>query len=590
MTMKRIKYLIILFITVGFTSCLDVLDKEPLDVISDVVVWSDPSLVDAYLNDIYYRADFMYGGPGKDDVDLGLIASMGGESRNYGAWQRPYAASTAIITETGAHSALQYWKYNVIRDVNYFIEQMELTEDLEADYVSARVAEARFLRAYIYFRMVALYGGVPILTEPQSPDTPTEELYVARNSEKECYDFVISECDAIADLLLTETDATTNLGRATKWTAMALKSRAAVYAASIAKYGTQQLDGLLGFPGSDAKAYAQKAYDASKKIINESGHALYQGNGDAVENFQKIFYDESGANSEVIFAERYDFALGMGHSFSNKAMPDGFAKGWGSNWNVFYETVELFEWQDGRPGNSISRDDLTFSKSGIEYSAEELFHTRDPRFRASVFYPETPWQGSQVLFHSATWVDGKKLNKGVAADGWPYKAPNRNTVKTGAHVKKRVDEGIVGPLGGEDNADYIAFRLGEIYLNLAEAAFYLDKNGEAIDAINVLRARAEMPAKTEVNEDIIQNERRVELFWEDHSWFDLRRWRIAAEVLDGTRFQALKYDYNYETKKYQIKFANAEGVTRVFQERHYYLPLGIGRITDNPNLVENPGY
>lgn len=587
--MKKIKFLTIL-IAIAFTSCIDVLDKEPLGNISDAVVWSDQALADAYLNDIYYRADFMYGGPGKDDVDLGMIASMGGESRNYGAWQRPYAASTAIITETGAHAGLQYWKYNVIRDVNYFIEQMGTTDDLDPYYVSVRVAEARFLRAYMYFRQTILYGGVPIITIPQSPDAPAEELFVLRNSEKECYDFVISECDAIKDQLITDPDATTELGRVTKWTALALKSRAALYAASIAKYGTQQLNGLLGFPSGDVSAYAQKSYDASMDIINNSGHALYQGNGDAVTNFQHLFYDESGANAEVIFAERYDFALGMGHSFSNKAMPDGFAKGWGSNWNVFYETVELFEWQDGRPGNSISRDDLTYSKSGIEYSAEELFHTRDPRFRASIFYPETPWQGSQVLFHSATWVDGVKLNKGVAADGWPYKAPNRNTVKTGAHVKKRIDEGIVGPLGGEDNTDYIAFRLGEIYLNLAEAAFYLNKDGEALDAINVIRARAEMPAKTEVNEDIIRNERRVELFWEDHSWFDLRRWRIAEAVLNDTRFQALKYEYNYETKKYQINFANAEGVARVFQERHYYLPLSISRISDNPNLVENPGY
>ncbi|MBT3382618.1 MAG: RagB/SusD family nutrient uptake outer membrane protein [Prolixibacteraceae bacterium] len=588
--MKKIKYLAILITTVVFTSCLDVLDKQPLDVISDAVVWSDPALADSYLNDIYYRADFMYGGPGNNDVDLGMIASMGGESRNYGAWQRPYAASTSIITETGAHSGLEYWKYSAIRDVNYFIEQMGLTVDLDADYVSVRVAEARFLRAYMYFRQTILYGGVPIITVPQSPDAPAEELFVVRNSEKECYDFIISECDAIIDQLITDPDATSELGRATKWTALALKSRAALYAASIAKYGTQQLNGLLGFPSGDVSVYAQKSYDASMDILNNSSHALYQGNGDAVENFQKIFYDESGANTEVIFAERYDFALGMGHSFSNKAMPDGFAKGWGSNWNVFYETVELFEWQDGSPGNSISRDELKYATSGIEYSAEELFHTRDPRFRASVFYPETPWQGSQVLFHSATLVDGVSYNKGNAPDGWPNKAPNRNTVKTGAHVKKRVDEGIVGPLGGEDNADYIVFRLGEIYLNLAEAAFYLGKDGEALDAINIIRTRAEMPAKTEVNEDIIRNERRVELFWEDHSWFDLRRWRIAEETLNDVRFQSLKYTYNYDTKKYRIGYANAEGVSRVFQDRHYYLPLSISRISDNPNLIENPGY
>ena len=532
--MKNIKYLTIL-IAIAFTSCLDVLDKEPLDVISDAVVWSDPALADAYLNDIYYRVDFL--NRRDNDVSMGMIASMGAESKNYGAWQVPYKASTVIIDETGAHASLNYWKYNVIRDANYFIEQMELTEDLEAEYVAVRVAEARFLRAYIYFRATILYGGVPIITIPQSPDASAEELFVSRNSEKECYDFIISECDAIASLLLSEVDPNSTLGRATKWTALALKSRAALYASSIAKYGTQQLNGLLGFAAGDVAAYAQKSYDASLDIINNSGHALYQGNGDAVANFQHLFYDESAANTEVIFSERYDFALGMGQSFSNKAMPDGFAKGWGSNWCVFYDMVELFEWQDGRPGNSISRNDLEYSKSGIEYSSEELFHTRDPRFRASIFYPETPWQGSEALYHSATWVDGAKLNKGVAVDGWPYKAPNRNTVRTGFQCRKRVDEETIGPLGGEDDTDYIAFRMGEIYLNLAEAAFYLNKDTEALSAINTIRARAEMPAKTEISEEIIRNERQVELFWEDHRWYDLRRWRIAVETLDGVRLK-----------------------------------------------------
>jgi len=587
--MKKIKYLIIIFI-LGLTSCLDVLNKEPLDVISDAMVWNDPALVDAYLNDIYYSADFMYGGPGKSDIDLGLIASMGGESRNFGAWQNPYAASTSVITEAGAYSGLDYWKYNTIRDVNYFIEQMDLAEGLDADFVSVRVAEARFLRAYMYFRSTILYGGVPIITKPQSPDASPEELFVSRNSEKECYDFIISECDAVSDLLPTEVDANTTLGRATKWTALALKSRAALYAASIAKYGIQQLNGLLGFSSSDVTTYAKESYDASLDIINNGGFELYHGNGDAVHNFQHLFYDESSSNKEVIFAERYDYSLGMGHSFANKAMPDGFAKGWGSNWDPFYDIVELFEWQDGRPGNFISRDELDYAKSKIEYSAEELFGTRDPRFRASIFYPETPWEGSEVLYHSSTLVGGELFTKGVAPDGWPYKAPNRNTVKTGFHVRKRLDEETLFPRGNEDDTDYIVFRLGEIYLNLAEAAYYLGKDAESLDAINTIRARAEMPLKTAVSEEVIRNERQVELFWEDHRWFDLRRWRIAVETLDGVRLQGLRYVYNYDTKKYRISFVNAEGVSRIFQERYYYLPFGINRISDNPNLVENPGY
>jgi len=99
-----------------------------------------------------------------------------------------------------------------------------------------------------------------------------------------------------------------------------------------------------------------------------------------------------------------------------------------------------------------------------------------------------------------------------------------------------------------------------------------------------------MPPKTEITEDIIHNERLVELTWENQSYWDIRRWRIAEELLDGVRMQGLKYIYNYDTKKYQIILSNGEGVARTFQKRNYYLPLGIDRIVENPNMVENPDY
>lgn len=435
----------------------------------------------------------------------------------------------------------------------------------------------------MYFQMVIRYGGVPILTKAQSIDTPQEELYVARNSEMEVYDFIISEMDAIAEILPT---AHADASQPSKWACMALKSRAALYAASIARYGTEQLNGVLGIPASEEQRFAQAAYDASKAIIESGDHALYNENGDPTQNFQDLFIDESGANTEVIFAERFDFGLGLGHSLSNLAMPDGFAKGWGSNFNFFYDFVELFEFEDGTPGNSITRGMLT----GQEWTMDELFHNRDPRFKATVFYPESPWQGSQVLFHSATIVDSVSQNSGMIDGVWPAKAPNRNTTKTGFHLRKRVDEGTVGPLGGEDDTDYYVFRLGEIYLNMAEAAFYLGMNGEALDALNAVRSRAGMPDKGEVTMAIIQNERAVELAFEDHRYWDIRRWRIAVQQLDGVRLKGLRYDYNYDTKKYKISLKNGEGVVRVFQERNYYFPLGVTRIADNPNFVENPGY
>lgn len=565
------------------SACQDVLNKEPLDIISDAVVWQDEGLVNAYLADLYYRADFVNLATDRG-FNQAMVASMGGEARVFGAWQQPYIASTQIINETGPSSNdIEYWKYSAIRDANYFIEQMETVSDLAPDFIREKVAEARWLRAYMYFEMVKRYGGVPLLTRAQSIDTPREELFVARNSEQEGYDFIIAEMDALAGLL---PDSQPDTGRPTKWAALALKSRAALYAASIAKYGQLQLDGLLGIPAAAVTQYAQQAYDASRAIIESGSYALYENYSDPVKNFHSLFIDESNANKEVIFAQRFDFTLGLGHSLNNRAMPDGFAKGWGSNFNYYYDFVEHFEFVDGRPGTAISRQELTAK----EWSMDELFHNRDPRFRASVFYPESPWQGSVVLFHSSTIVDGKAQTKGLIEGSWPAAAPTRNTNRTGFHLKKRIDEDHVGPLDGQDDTDYYVFRLGEIYLNLAEAAFYLGLDDEALQALNRLRQRAGMPAKTEISADILQNERQVELTFEDHRYWDLRRWRTAVAELDGVRLKGLKYDYNWNTKRYKISLTNGDGVARIFQERNYYFPLGVGRLADNPNFVENPGY
>lgn len=583
--MKKLKYSLLAFVL--FTMGCNILEKEPLDIISDAVVWKDEALVDAYLADLYDRTDFIErrgsGGQSIDCVSLGLIGSLGGEIRSYGGHHIPYKAATEVITGEGFYNILTIWKYSAIRDINYFIEKLETESTLEQAVIDQYIAEARFLRAYLYFEHVKRYGGIPILTKAQDMDAPLEELYVPRDSEKDVYDFIISETDALADILPSEPE---QKGRPSKWAALALQSRSALYAASIARYGTVQLDGLLGFPASDENYYAQISYDASTAIINNGIHELYEQYADPVENFQNLFLDESDANKEVIMAEVYDYSLNRAHAFTQRAMPHEFSSTWGA-WHFLYDWVERFEFADGSPGTSISRTDL----ESREWTPEELFHNRDPRFRATVFYPESPWQGGKVYFHSSTIRDGVTYSSGVAEDGWPYAAHTRNQAKSGFMVRKRCNESKIMPTNVvDDDTDYIIFRLGEIYLNLAEAAFYLDLPGEALDALNRIRQRADMPDKETINEEIIQNERLVELTEENQSYWDIRRWRIAQEWLDGKRMAGLKYKYNYDTKKYQITVVNAEGVARTFQERNYYLPLGVDRVSENPNFVENPGY
>lgn len=571
--MKKIIYLFLIGCVLSISSCTDdFVNVDPTTTVTDEQVWQDENLVNAFLNNVYNTVEFV-DLAGGGNFHMGLIGGMGAEFRVFGPWQEPYIASTTIIEPEGARGSLNYFKWFQLRDINLTIEKLSTESNLSQGFIEQKIAEARFLRAFIYFEMVKRYGGMPIITEAQGLETPIEELFVSRNSSQEVYDFIISDLEFAAQYLSEVASAAS--GRPSKWAALGLLSRAAMYAGSIGEFGVMQLDGLLGIP--NPQTYWQKAYDTAKIIINESGHALYNGNSDKAINFQNLFVDEN--NSEVIFSQRFDPEL-KPHSFSNLAQPDGFNAGWGSNYNVFYDTVKLFDFEDGTTGN-IPDSQLT----GQRWTSEELFGKRDPRFRASVFYPEAPWQGSMFTSHWTT------TNYDSAPEGWQLRANTRNRVRTGFHLRKRIDESLILPPGNTDGTDYIVLRLGEIYLNLAEAAFQLGKIGEATDAVNMVRDRAGMPARGTVTWDNIIQERRVELFAEDHSYWDLRRWRIAAQEINGKSLKGLRFTYDGITRDYSIQIRNAEGnIIRPFQERNYYLPIGLARISDNPNLVENPGY
>jgi starch-binding outer membrane protein, SusD/RagB family len=556
------------------------LDKEPLNLISDAFVFTDEALVDANLAQIYHLTLFNYIG-GNEPVNDFLESGMGAEGRGFALWQSASWIPLEIMDEGGAPNLIDYWPYNNIRNANEFIIGVQ-NGDFSQGFKDQRIAEARYLRAHMYFQMVKRYGGVPIITEPQPIDAPESVLFVSRNSEQQVYDFIASEMDAIA-LILPEV---TETGRVCKYTALALKSRAMLYAASVAEFGSVQLDGLLGIPAGQASNYWQSSYDASMEIITSNKYSLYNNfPDDPAWNFQDLFVEE-GNNPERIFVEIYDYTVAKGHSWNLGATPNEFALEWGSNYCPFLHIIDEFQYADGSPG----KIDRGLINSGHLFHIDEIFRNRDPRFLATFFFPESEFRGGVARFHRATIVDGVEYTSGTIGDGWPAAAPRRNWINTGFLVRKRIDEGETGTGRGTSNTDYMVFRYGEILLNVAEAAFYLDRTEEALDNINLIRDRAGMPSLTSVTEADIRQERRVELAYEDHRYWDLRRWRVAHEELNGLRTQGLQYFYHYNEDKYELRLINAEGTARVFQERHYYFPLGVNRIAENPNMVENPGY
>lgn len=591
--MKNIKFILLAYLFC-LAACENAFDLEPSTIISEDLVFEDEALANAYLAELYADAKFFEEG-GQSNLNINLINAFGGESRNFAPWQGPFGEVVGPIFNENGAGILSYWPYNHIRQCNVFIEKLAESATLDREYVEVRLAEARFIRAFAYFEMVKRYGGVPIVTQALPIDAPESELFVARNSEKEVYDFIGSEMDAIAAILPDVPDL---YGRADRWTALSLKSRAMLYAASIAQFGTEQLDGLLGFPAAEATSYYQQSLEASNTIIQEGPFSLYREQEDPVQNFTDLFVDDTD-NPEVIFAEIYDVETGKRHSWDNFAHPDGFGFGWNSNFPVYVETLEQFDFMDGSSGQV----DRAMYDGQTPIDPEWFFNQRDPRMRASISYPGMPWRGTRAYYHRGTFYTDENGERQYStatgfiipgSEDWPGAgaARNRNAAVTSLQIRKRLDEDLADT-GIGSSTDLYEFRLGEIMLNYVEAAFYLgDPNGDMATILNdEIRDRAGMPPITEITEARIRQERRVELAFEDHVFWDLRRWRTAVEELDQVVKHRFHWDYDYDTGMYYAEIADGDrGRVRTHPERNYYYALGLGRIADNPNLVENPGY
>ena len=173
--------------------------------------------------------------------------------------------------------------YRLIRNCNDFLEKI-IDAPMNEDEKKTTIGEVKFLRAWVYFTLVKRYGGVPILREPQEYVGDIESLKVPRDTEKACYDFIAEDLDE-AFRLLPDNEEILGKGRATKYAALALKSRAMLYAGSIARYGTVDLNGLVGIDKALANDYFELAYKAVKELEKSKKFSLYRKNSDKEKNF-----------------------------------------------------------------------------------------------------------------------------------------------------------------------------------------------------------------------------------------------------------------------------------------------------------------
>lgn len=590
--MNRNTLLFILF-TLFFTGCSDdFLNQPPLDRITDSDVWSDQALMDAYIYKIYddmpwdYLKDF--GGGAGWGAHREILSDL---ARSTYAWTpasntfRPGNWGTANNTWP-----LDWWGYFNIWKINYALQNIEAVEPdvLTSEERDHRLGELYFMRAYCYFAMAKRYGGVPIILEPQDPNTtPEAEYFPKRDTEQAVYDQVLSDAQLAFELLPNRWSGLK--GRAGKWAAKALESRAALYAGSIAKYGTYEIDGLVGLPASNADAYYRQALDASAEIINNSGFTLFNQYPDPAENYYHLFVDET--EDETIFMKVW-LPFEKGHSYDLYNTPYSYRVDWGSSMSPSKQLMDSYE---------MLSTGLLPNEEGSGYDPQAPFDNRDPRFKGTLLTDNDLFQGSRVETWYATERNGEldtNTGTGIGKDGMGI---HPDATKTGAYVRKYLNDGSAPLLIQQyySGQDCIIFRLGEVYLNAAEAAIELGLEEEARDYIEPIRTRAGLQQHLRLEpysgvelRDRIRNERKIELAFEDQRYWDVKRWRIAEEALSiqimGIRSLRHVDDQGQETFTYETIVAESQKMN--FYSRHYYFPIGQDRVNNNPKLIENPGY
>ena len=451
-----------------------------------------------------------------------------------------------------------------IRAANLFLENYDLEAlkrfEYNDDYenqikvIEKLPYEVRTLRAYYFFELAKRYGDIPLLTSIYTADNINS---VEKTPFDEIMNFVASECAATApDLPENYIDVNGETGRITKGAALAIRSRALLYAAS-----------PLHNPDGD-KAKWEAAAKAAHDVIALNLYSL-----EKVADDPLYKGDNNIFNSKQLILERR--SRDKENSFEARNEPMGYIGAQGGN-TPTQNLVDAYEMKNGETfdwNNQTHVSNIYYDASGNQ--------TRDPRLYINVMPNGTEWLGRKV----ETFISGKDY----ILDG---------STKTGYYLRKWMNPSVSLDPNTPNKLyhHYVLFRYAEILLNYAEAMYEwvgADAKPEgytlsAREALDMVRASADMPAVIEDGDafrERVRNERRIELAFEGHRLFDVRRWKIASdpELQNIYGVEITKAGETYTYKKVLVE-------TRVWNDRMYLYPFPQSEIYKCPNLHQNPGW
>lgn len=571
--MKNIKYMI-LFLTLGLVGCASFLDRAPDVNLDEEKVFTDFLNAQRFQADIYSGLTSRFNAVG--DFQPVPLASASDESESNAGYHGTKGFNMGNYDGLDANISFYY---TAIRKANLFLKNAERITFPDAKTKDQMLGEVYFLRAFYFNEILKRFGGMAIMTE-NDLFIPGDNLMRPRDTYRDCFAFIMADLDkAINSLTVTLT--TNEYGRATKGAAMALKARVLLYAASPL---FSQKTGIWGMGGTvddwldkDGKSWWLKAAEAAKAVIDlteEGGnpvYALYQTNAaNKSDDYEKLFFKrrEQG-NKEIIFY-KHAAPVDFNSAEINVWMPSGDFGGAGAV-EPTQAFVNLFEMSNGK----------YIDEQGSNYDPANPYSNRDPRFYKTIIY------------HGSTW-QGVKMDLSTTTAQFPA-----GTFLTGYFVRKYVPEEIKKASTTTAYHNWIFFRLAEMYLNYAEAMNEVDGPTTPVrDAVNLVRARSgviELPAELTGDKKSmrarIQRERAIELCFEEHRWWDARRWSTGEEGELASKWFGGPFNKMVITKSGSGVTYNEEPYfTRIYQPNNNLYQIPLGEMYKNPLFVQNPGY
>lgn len=554
---NKIPYLLLTaFIMVA--GCQKDPEKEPLDKLTQGYVFDSTDISGGYaeefLNSIYTNLPSGFNRIDGNILDAGTDDAIPSEA---GSTVENFTDGRISPFENPDNPWGRYYKG--IRDVNLFLANIDRVP-ADSQLMVYWKADARFLRALFYFELIRAYGGVPLIGD--TVYHLTDDIEPKRNTFAECVDYITSECDAIKDMARTDPVGASDWGRISKGIVLTLKAKVLLYAASPlfnggTEAGTPELANLEGYPTYDPERW-QKAAQAAKDVIDLHIYSLEP-------NYSNVFLTRR--NKEVILSHLRNTTSDV----ETNNGPVGYAQnasGQGMT-SPTQDLVDAFEMQNGE----------AISDPASGYDPTNPYAGRDPRFYSTILFNGAQW----LMRPLETFENGQDK-------------PNTNIIQTqtGYYMRKFMADFTKSSAYSPQNHNFIIFRYADVLLWYAEALNeYEGPVQDVYDAVESIRERAgldpyQLPhdlTKEEMRA-VIRHERRVEFAFEESRFWDIRRWKTADSLLNGT-LTGMKIVKNQDST---FSYSPVPVEKTFFSPNMYLYPIPYSETSKNKNLTQNSGW